>query len=278
MIKYQLRDGHTFYMTEDQLEAEGGVPPFLKELSILHLLRAIGRREYTFVEVGAFIGTYSIRLADHYGQVIAFEPNPNNYEILKRNIEENGKKNVRAYDIALSDTDGEAVLHLRGPQSSFFGTHAHREAITVKVARVDGIIDKADVVKIDCEGAETLVVKGMDKIIHLHHPTIVIEHHELRGFNRETIGPIKNILKPLGYIMLEVDEFHRAYYHPSRPREELRLLLARHIVCHCLRNLATGRPWYHGLPYNWWWGMSLLDFMAEIENHVIEEEEWLKLV
>ncbi|MEM4977228.1 MAG: FkbM family methyltransferase, partial [Desulfurococcaceae archaeon] len=146
------------------------------------------------------------------------------------------------------------------------------------VNRMDKMIDRADVVKIDCEGGEIKVVRGMEGIIQKCYPILIIEHHEYRGANIYTVEPIKNFLESYGYITLTINECHRGYYHPSRPKEMLRPLLAHHIINKCFKNLSQGLKWYHGLPYNWWWGMSLLDFIYEIENHVIEEEEWLKLL
>lgn len=277
-MKYKLDDGYVFNMTDTQLRFESNIPPFVKEYANYILLQKIADKQYIFAEVGAFIGTYSIRLAKHYGKVYAFEPNPENYFTLMQNIEENNVKNIEVFNVACADFEGEADFYLGGPGSSLIKNPSHIGAVRVKVNKLDNLIDKADVFKIDCEGGEVMVIKGMQRIISEHHPIIIIEHHELRAAKIITINPIWGILKKHGYMMLNINDCHRGYYHPSRPKEMLKPLLAHHVICYCFNNLASGKPWYNGLPLNWWWGMTLLDFIYEIENHVIKEKEWLELV
>jgi len=37
-------------------------------------------------------------------------------------------------------------------------------------------------------------------------------------------------------------------------------------------NVKTGRNWYHGVPYTWWWGMSKDDFLKALPDHIGERE------
>ena len=64
-----------------------------------------------FLDVGAHIGIYTIRLAQRVLKVIALEPEPRNYNFLLKNIAINGVKNkVIALPIVASDKDGYADL------------------------------------------------------------------------------------------------------------------------------------------------------------------------
>jgi len=48
------------------------------------------------------VGHYAVRLSKQYGQVIAIEPDPYNFEGLSKNLELNNVRNVRALDLAAS--------------------------------------------------------------------------------------------------------------------------------------------------------------------------------
>ena len=59
-----------------------------------------------FVDVGAYLGTYSVRLSPHFRQVYAFEPNPSMYGILSENKRLNDLSNLTAEPLALSNQEG----------------------------------------------------------------------------------------------------------------------------------------------------------------------------
>ena len=63
-----------------------------------------GRREVIFLDVGAHIGKFTIlaaRLLRGRGQVLAFEPEPENFRMLRANVELNRVENVRLFPVAL---------------------------------------------------------------------------------------------------------------------------------------------------------------------------------
>ncbi len=65
------------------------------------------------IDIGANIGWYSLVLSSKNApQVLAFEPAPFNYSLLMENIEMNKKKNIHAYNLAVSDAPGKMTLHL----------------------------------------------------------------------------------------------------------------------------------------------------------------------
>ena len=67
------------------------------------------------LDVGANIGYYSV-LASLFlgdtGQVLAYEPNPENFTVLKKNIAINNCANIQAFQLALSNIDEEGFLYL----------------------------------------------------------------------------------------------------------------------------------------------------------------------
>jgi len=42
---------------------------------------------------------------------------------------------------------------------------------------------------------------------------------------------------------------------------------------HVERNMREGRHWYHGLPYRWWWGKSMENFLKALPGHLDPEKE-----
>jgi len=61
------------------------------------------RKNETFVDVGAHIGKYTLQIAKivgETGRVVAVEPHPTTFQILRRNIELNSLKNVFAVNVA----------------------------------------------------------------------------------------------------------------------------------------------------------------------------------
>ena len=69
----------------------------------------------TIIDVGASIGIYTIffaKMVGEKGKVYAFEPEPNNFELLKKNIAINGFKNVILENKAVSDVSGIVKMEI----------------------------------------------------------------------------------------------------------------------------------------------------------------------
>jgi len=138
------------------------------------------------VDVGASFGLYSLVAANRVGpagRVLAFEPARASYDILCRNVELNGYHWLRASQFALADRRGEAALyHYPDPSKNSLG--ATREALSheqVVVRTLDEVLDMGDIpgrlaaVKIDVEGAESLVLQGAQRTIAQFRPLIIFE-------------------------------------------------------------------------------------------------------
>lgn len=72
------------------------------------------------VDIGAHIGYYTLMLArivGPCGKVYAFEPDPENFTLLQRNVKENGYRNVVLLQKAVSDRNGSATLYLSDDNS-----------------------------------------------------------------------------------------------------------------------------------------------------------------
>jgi len=145
-------------------------------------------------DVGANIGFFSLlgaSLVGADGSVYAFDPVPDHAEAIRHNLALNDIRNVTVIEKAVADRADRARL-LVPPEST--GARLDRRApgpressLDVEVVTLDELVDSdvirpPDVVKIDVEGAEVEVVRGMARTLARHRPIVLCEMH---GRNRE---------------------------------------------------------------------------------------------
>lgn len=124
-----------------------------------------------FVDVGAHIGGYSVRLAKRFTKVIALEPNPSSAKVLAKNVFLNDLRNVVVVRAAASDRAGEVTLNVPSGNdalSSIVRVYAKGGTVQVRAIALDNLLsvyDEIDLIKIDVEGAETIVLKGAEKTL-----------------------------------------------------------------------------------------------------------------
>lgn len=200
----------------------------LYEFTTVRLLRRLLRPGSFFVDVGANCGYYTIlatKIVGVDGRVDAFEPEPRNYARLQANLRLNGEfTQVRVHEVALADAQNDATVFtpLSGPEagnhgvpSLFRGTAGEYRESRVRTERLDAVLSEKqpDVVKIDVEGAEHLVIKGMSRILqHESPPAIIMEYNPSLevAAHRPPIEAVQLLLalQPK-YRMSNVDSPHR---------------------------------------------------------------------
>ncbi len=162
----------------------------------------------TFVDVGAYSGYYSLWVYERVGEigrVVAFEPNPESFKVLQRNIERN-KYDIIAENVALSDQEGYADFTLRNSMSRFtkIGGTPIGEAIKVRTTTFDNYRKLTNIIpnfiKIDVEGAEYSVLKGMEETLQIYNPSLLIEIHHDANYE------LFDFLEDIGYSICLVDE------------------------------------------------------------------------
>lgn len=143
----------------------------------------------TVLDIGANTGYTTLLLADvvgPYGQVHAVEPTPANYELLQKNVSANGLKHVHTYNIALSDRKGKVTLHI-DPGNDGGNTIGNvtgegwkgHATITVDSETLDSFLElvgigNIDFIKIDVEGAESLVFAGARKLLSRPDAPVIV--------------------------------------------------------------------------------------------------------
>lgn len=145
------------------------------------LLSVVIDRRRDAVDVGAYLGTYTMILARLARKVYAFEPESELATLLRRA----GPPNVRVWDSAVSDREGTAEFHvpLRGGHravtlgSLIASPGCDCDVRDVRTVTLDHELRDADIgfVKIDVEGAEPMVLAGGRKLITRCRPVILAE-------------------------------------------------------------------------------------------------------
>ncbi len=180
------------------------------------------------IDGGAFIGSFAIFAAKKVGprgRVFAFEPEPQNAEALRRNVEANGLANVKIVQAGLWKGEARLSFSSGGGASaiSFSPSQQSGSTSTISTTSIDIFakkhnLQRIDFVKMDIEGAEMEAIEGMAGAIRSWHPDLAIAcYHERKG---KTTGELlMPILKRLDYEVEIGNPSHPTLY-ATRSREE----------------------------------------------------------
>jgi FkbM family methyltransferase len=166
-----------------------------------------------FWDVGANVGYFTLVAAtalNHRGRVVAFEPGKNAYARLTENIALNAYRNIQTLPVAVTDREGEAVLHLAGDiadsSASLYpvalgqaGQEVCRTVALDQVLRCEGL-RPPDLIKLDAEGAELAVLQGARGLLADSPPLWLMEMEEknLRAAGASKAG-VAQCLTGYGY-------------------------------------------------------------------------------
>lgn len=151
------------------------------------------------VDVGANIGNHALSYSRHGCRVLALEPNPDAFAILRQNVCLNSG-DIDPRNVAVSRQVGRGSVRVRIPGnlgSAAVNVDAEGQ---VEVTTVDRLNVRAPrLMKIDVEGAELAVLEGSVETLRRWHPAIVVELQ-----SREVKQAVKQFLSTLGYSWLPV--------------------------------------------------------------------------
>jgi len=162
-----------------------------------------------FVDVGANIGKYTIKVARQVGdngRVISIEPESCNFEILKANIKLNRLSNVTLVNAACWNKNEKLKLYL----AQLPGDHSVKKPVStdfveVSALKLDDIlkhlqIEYVSFIKIDAEGADGEVLEGAEKTIARNpHLKIIFE-----ATNEDNLAKCQEVLEKHGFAIVRV--------------------------------------------------------------------------
>jgi FkbM family methyltransferase len=204
------------------------------EPTLTRVLLETLRPGMVFVDVGAHYGYHSLVASEAVGQrglVLAFEPARHTFEVLLKNV--GLLENVRAHQLAVHSASGTMDLQDFGIRHSALNTlmrtarvpDAERRQLRaatypVPCVTLDEFVLLAgvmpDVVKLDAEGSELSILRGMRRILVEGSPLVTVETGDYEGMGSPGTALCIDFLNRLGYRCLEYTNGLRPHDRRSR--------------------------------------------------------------
>jgi FkbM family methyltransferase len=136
-----------------------------------------------FFDIGAHIGYYSAigaMLNNGKGHVYSFEPRPMNAGFFRKHMKRNNFRDVTLFEAAVGEKDGEVKFDT--DHGSATGRVSNDGDLSVKQVSIDrmvreGELPSPDFIKIDVEGGEIEVLKGLNEVVNRYRPKMIIATH-----------------------------------------------------------------------------------------------------
>lgn len=208
-----LFDGQQLTVVVPEIVGDALCRDGLIEAPLTQVLLDRLRPGMTFLDVGAQYGYFTVlasRLVGPSGRVVAFEPSRATAGLLRRNVA--GRPNVVVEECAVSNAPGTVALRDYGPHHSAVNTMLasarvppverdtlRAETYEVPVTSLDGYGVRADMVKIDAEGAETAIIEGMRRMLREAAPLVAIETGDYDGMVSPSTAASIDLLESMGY-------------------------------------------------------------------------------
>lgn len=190
---------------------------WLPTLSARFLQETVG----SFIDVGVNIGQtlVAIRAIAPDIPYIGFEPNISCCYYAKELIRANGYQKTDVYNLALSDRLAHLSLQMDSESDSrasviaelrpnYFSKKDRVLALAYDDLKIE---EKVAVIKIDVEGAEYSVIKGMKRTIEANQPIIICEvldihNEEAANFTTEQAQNLSELLTSMNYIIIQLEQ------------------------------------------------------------------------
>ena len=207
--------GHKMFLDSKDslcLSINGVYEPFETELVKKEI-----KKGDVVLDLGANIGYYTLifaKLVGKRGKVFAFEPDPTNFSLLKKNVEMNGYKNVELVQKAVSNKTGKIKLYLCEDNKGdhrIYNSHDGRQSIEIEAIRLDDYFKNyngaVDFIKMDIQGAEGGAIQGMFNLLKKNNVKIITEFWSigLKRFGIDSEECLKLLIE-FGFKLYEVNE------------------------------------------------------------------------
>jgi FkbM family methyltransferase len=181
-----------------------------------NFLRKFLKPGMVVVDIGANIGVYSLFFSKYVGKtghVVSFEPYKQTFQHLLYNCKINDVNNIFQYNLAISNSNESRSFYrdaINDGANSFVQQDNMAGSETISTVIFDEIwedflnkkFNKIDLIKIDVEGWEIFVLKGMVKTVTENSPLILMEHNGFR-YKSSSIDAFR-FLSGLGYSCWEL--------------------------------------------------------------------------
>jgi FkbM family methyltransferase len=151
------------------------------EVEELRIIKAHWRSEGTFVDIGANVGNHTVYVSKFLdaARIIVFEPNPAAIRILRANLALNRCSNVDVRYLGTALASGSSMLRLVEAEPHNLGGASFVPDPRGDVRSVPGdsllMFENVSFIKIDVEGMEMDILRGLEMTIKSWRPNIFIE-------------------------------------------------------------------------------------------------------
>ena len=169
------------------------------------------------LDIGAHIGYYTLQFANlvgSTGKVYAFEPEPKNFELLKKNVQINKHDNVVLIQKIVSDKDGIVEFFISKFDSignKLFKSDESGSSIKVGSTTLDEYFkdskEKIDFIKMDIQGGEGKAILGMKNLLKENKNLKIIQEWWPDALKQNHANPEDHLkfLRHIGYKFYEID-------------------------------------------------------------------------
>jgi len=213
---YRSRGHYSFSVQGHQLTVLPKDEGISRELAVYrvheplatYLVQKVLKPGMNVVDIGSNLGYYALleaRMVGDAGRVIAIEPVAANFAQLSKNVEANGYRNILLHDVAIGTSNGTVPMYL-SKKSNWHSLHpvpCKTREITVRVSTLDALLalhklPSVDLIRMDLEGYEVEVIRGMAETIKNYSPRLLVELHPHVVGAEAMMGYLRQ-LKALGY-------------------------------------------------------------------------------
>jgi len=193
LLPIKVKIGKYFlYLNPNDPVVSGAIFFNVYEKSESKFLKTICFEGMNVLDIGANIGFYTAifsQFAKEKGVVVAIEPDEESYKYLSQSINSFTYKNVLSFKVAASDTKQKLPLYIskenRG-DNRLYSIDQERNSIMVNCLTVDELlitneIKNLDLIKIDVQGYEPKVLKGMRDIVNSSKTLILLSEFWPKG-------------------------------------------------------------------------------------------------
>jgi len=216
----RLASGEYLCVDTTTFEALGYILGWEHEADVIRVFRTFLTQTSVVLDIGANFGLYtalSASIVRNHGRLYAFEGNPRVFESLQRTIVANDlyfNPNVVAANVLVSSESGRGILHYSanlpsgGTMSDVRLSGGNQHAVEVDMTTIDDFLPSdlpVDLVKIDVEGHEPLVLRGMERTI-ARSPNIRIVTELADSLLAHTVNPadFADYIRGLGFAICRV--------------------------------------------------------------------------
>lgn len=175
------------------------------------------RKGWMVVDVGAYVGVYTLKAARRVGskgRVVALEPHPASFRLLKHNVELNHLENVKLLPYALASSKGRRKLYSPRYRAN---ASLNREYAELWDERLEAFevecfslvdlldllsIDRVDLLKLDVEGAELEILEASGEALKRIERLVIETHLDICSFEK-----LERLLVKYGFtVSMKFDE------------------------------------------------------------------------